>query len=81
MASVDTPLTSVPNETAAPVLALDAGDAPYADKMTRAEYEAQKAALLVELLKVQLWVQETDQKLVLLFERRASDGIAQDAEG
>ncbi|WP_299205296.1 polyphosphate kinase 2 [uncultured Tateyamaria sp.] len=54
--------------------AFDQTQCPHADKMTRAEYEAEKAALQVELLKVQLWVQETGQKFVLLFEGRDAAG-------
>ncbi|GGX59430.1 polyphosphate kinase 2 [Tateyamaria omphalii] len=54
--------------------AFDQTQYPYADKMTRTEYEAEKAALQVELLKVQLWVQETGQKFVLLFEGRDAAG-------
>ena len=47
---------------------------PYADKMDRSTYEAEKAALQVELLKVQHWVQETGQKVVALFEGRDAAG-------
>ena len=47
---------------------------PYADKLGRSEYEAEKAALQVELLKVQHWVQETGQRLILLFEGRDAAG-------
>ncbi|WP_299657788.1 polyphosphate kinase 2 [uncultured Tateyamaria sp.] len=47
---------------------------PYADKLHRKEYEEQKAALQVELLKVQHWVQDTGQKHVLLFEGRDAAG-------
>ncbi|MGX9354926.1 polyphosphate kinase 2 [Roseobacteraceae bacterium S113] len=54
--------------------AYDAGDYPYAEKMGRAEYEATKAKLQAELLKVQLWAQETGQKFVLLFEGRDAAG-------
>ncbi|MEM9872417.1 MAG: polyphosphate kinase 2 [Pseudomonadota bacterium] len=76
MAKVETPLKPVPDPDAATVSAqaFDITEYPYADKMTRAEYEAQKAALQVELLKVQLWVQDTGQKFVLLFEGRDAAG-------
>ena len=47
---------------------------PYAEKMKKAEYEAKKAQLQAELLKVQLWVQQTGQKFVLLFEGRDAAG-------
>ena len=43
-------------------------------KMKRAEYEAIKAQLQVELLKVQQWVKDTDQKIVILFEGRDAAG-------
>ena len=54
--------------------AFDASQYPYPDRMSRADYEAEKAALQVELLKVQLWVQETGKKFVLLFEGRDAAG-------
>ncbi len=47
---------------------------PYSDKMKNKEYEAEKAKLQVELLKVQAWVEETGQKIVLLFEGRDAAG-------
>ncbi len=47
---------------------------PYSTKMKRKAYEKQKAALQVELLKLQSWVQETGQKVVLLFEGRDAAG-------
>jgi len=36
-------------------------DFPYKTKMNRSAYEQEKAALQVELLKVQHWFQETGQ--------------------
>lgn len=50
------------------------GDYPYAERLGRATYEAEKAALQAELLKVQIWAQETGQKFVLLFEGRDAAG-------
>ncbi|WP_208348078.1 polyphosphate kinase 2 [Pseudaestuariivita rosea] len=47
---------------------------PYDQKLSRRSYEAQKAKLQAELLKVQLWAQETGQKFVLLFEGRDAAG-------
>ena len=47
---------------------------PYKTKMKRKQYEAQKQALQVELLKMQHWVKETGQRLVLLFEGRDAAG-------
>ncbi len=52
----------------------EAGDYPYKDKMGRRTYEAQKAKLQAELLKVQLWAQETGEKFVLIFEGRDAAG-------
>jgi polyphosphate kinase 2 len=50
------------------------GQYPYHTKMRRSDYEKQKAALQVELLKVQRWVKETGQKIVVLFEGRDAAG-------
>ncbi|MCK5893816.1 MAG: polyphosphate kinase 2 [Endozoicomonadaceae bacterium] len=44
------------------------------NKMTRREYERLKQELQVELLKVQSWVKETGQKVVILFEGRDAAG-------
>ena len=57
-----------------PIVGFEQGEYPYKTKLSRAAYEAEKAALQVELLKVQHWVQETGQKLVLLFEGRDAAG-------
>lgn len=54
--------------------AFETGRYPYARKMGRRQYEQEKAALQAELLKVQLWAQETQQKFVLLFEGRDAAG-------
>ena len=54
--------------------AFESGEYPYATTMSRRAYEAQKARLQAELLKVQLWAQETGQKFVLLFEGRDAAG-------
>ncbi len=54
--------------------AFEAGEYPYPTKLSRRAYEAQKAKLQAELLKVQLWAQETGQKFVLLFEGRDAAG-------
>lgn len=50
------------------------GEYPYEGKMGRRDYEAQKAQLQAELLKVQKWVGETGQKIVMLFEGRDAAG-------
>ena len=49
-------------------------DYPYDEKLDRPTYEHEKAALQVELLKVQLWIQETGQRIVMLFEGRDAAG-------
>ncbi len=49
-------------------------DYPYDKKLSRADYEAQKRLLQIELLKLQAWVKETGQKLVLIFEGRDAAG-------
>ncbi len=50
------------------------GEYPYKDKMRRAVYEKHKQELQVELLKVQKWVKETGQKIVVIFEGRDAAG-------
>ncbi len=57
-----------------PLKEFEAGIYPYAEKLGRKEYEAEKAKLQAELLKVQLWAQDTGQKFVLLFEGRDAAG-------
>ncbi|MAR89576.1 MAG: polyphosphate kinase 2 [Pseudomonadales bacterium] len=47
---------------------------PYNQKMTRRDYEANKQALQVELLKFQNWVKTTKQRVVIVFEGRDAAG-------
>lgn len=47
---------------------------PYDQRMSRKEYEQTKRALQIELLRLQTWVKETGQKVVLLFEGRDAAG-------
>jgi polyphosphate kinase len=47
---------------------------PYDAKMSRKEYEQLKRSLQIELLKLQSWVKDTGQKVVLLFEGRDAAG-------
>jgi polyphosphate kinase len=54
--------------------AFESGRYPYTRKLARRDYEMQKAQLQAELLKVQLWAQETGQRFVLLFEGRDAAG-------
>ncbi|WP_417724025.1 polyphosphate kinase 2 [Salipiger sp.] len=55
-------------------LAFESGAYPYETRLSRRSYERRKARLQAELLKVQLWVQETGQRFVLLFEGRDAAG-------
>ncbi len=54
--------------------AFETGEYPYRRKISRKVYERHKAELQVELLKAQRWVEESDQKIVLLFEGRDAAG-------
>ena len=54
--------------------AFESGKYPYKSKMRREAYEKHKAELQVELLKVQEWVRETGQKVVIIFEGRDAAG-------
>lgn len=49
-------------------------DYPYKEKMKREEYETGKKELQIELLKVQNWVKESGEKVVMLFEGRDAAG-------
>jgi len=50
------------------------GGYPYKNLMSRRTYEKQKYSLQVELLKLQAWVKETGQKVVIVFEGRDAAG-------
>ena len=50
------------------------GGYPYKNLMSRRNYEREKYRLQVELLKLQAWVKETGQKVVILFEGRDAAG-------
>ena len=52
----------------------ETGEYPYKNKIRRKDYEKHKAELQIELLKVQEWVRETGEKIVLLFEGRDAAG-------
>ncbi|MBK8159879.1 MAG: polyphosphate kinase 2 [Rhodospirillaceae bacterium] len=47
---------------------------PYETGLRASHYEAQKAQLQVELLKVQAWIKDTGQRIVVLFEGRDAAG-------
>jgi polyphosphate kinase len=50
------------------------GAYPYKNLLSRKTYEKKKYQLQVELLKLQAWVKETGQKVVILFEGRDAAG-------
>jgi len=50
------------------------GGYPYRNLLSRRGYEQQKYRLQVELLKLQAWVKDTRQKVVILFEGRDAAG-------
>ena len=50
------------------------GSYPYKEKMKRKEYEKLKRELQIELLKMQNWVKETGERIVILFEGRDAAG-------
>jgi len=50
------------------------GRYPYRHLMSRKSYEREKYRLQVELLKLQAWVKETGQRVVILFEGRDAAG-------
>ncbi len=54
--------------------AFETGEYPYQTKIKRTQYEKHKAELQVELLKVQKWVKESGEKIVVLFEGRDAAG-------
>jgi polyphosphate kinase 2 len=49
-------------------------DYPYDDRLDRTAYEHDKRLLQVELLKLQYWVKDTGQRIVILFEGRDAAG-------
>ena len=50
------------------------GGYPYKNLLSRKSYERQKYRLQVELLKLQSWVKETGQRVIVLFEGRDAAG-------
>ncbi|MBY4678601.1 polyphosphate kinase 2 [Marinobacterium arenosum] len=72
--------TATPGETTATKLLAAADDFsddsgyPYQSKLSRREYEARKKELQIELLKMQNWVRDTGQRIVILFEGRDAAG-------
>ena len=52
----------------------ETGEYPYRTRIRRQTYEDHKADLQVELLKVQRWVEETGERIIVLFEGRDAAG-------
>ncbi len=78
-ASLETDKTSMADRAAeAPALTKKDifmhGNYPYKKKISRVEYEKKKQELQIELLKMQSWVKETGQRIVILFEGRDAAG-------
>jgi len=65
------PTISTPEQIRA---SFESGRYPYPRRMGRVPYEAEKARLQAELLKVQIWAQDTGQKFVVLMEGRDAAG-------
>jgi polyphosphate kinase 2 len=70
------PMPSAPLRQTSDELAEDwrEGGYPYKYKMLRKDYEREKFALQTELLKLQSWIKETQQRVVILFEGRDAAG-------
>jgi polyphosphate kinase 2 len=47
---------------------------PYGERLPRKEYEREKRRLQIQLLRLQSWVKETGQQMVVLFEGRDAAG-------
>ena len=47
---------------------------PYDERLDRATYEHDKRSLQIELIKLQSWVKDTDQRIILVFEGRDAAG-------
>jgi polyphosphate kinase 2 len=73
-ASAGTSISRMKHDSEAVRRAFETGAYPYKSKLKRAIYEKHKAELQVELLKVQSWVEETGERVVMLFEGRDAAG-------
>ena len=49
-------------------------DYPYGERMTRDYYDREKRLLQIELVKLQNWVKDTGQRIVIIFEGRDAAG-------
>ncbi len=52
----------------------ETGEYPYKSRISTRDYEKHKAELQIELLKIQEWVKNTGQRIVILFEGRDGAG-------
>ena len=68
------PVDKTPADKAPPAEPEKTLHLPYGERMTRERYEQEKQSLQIELLKMQSWVKETGQKVVVLFEGRDAAG-------
>ena len=75
-ALAETPPAMMPHRNPDEELAPDwrEGGYPYKNLLSRKNYEKQKYRLQVELLKLQAWVKNSGQKVVILFEGRDAAG-------
>ena len=67
-------LAEMRRDPAAIAHVFESGEYPYATKMRGKTYEAHKLELQRELLKLQRWVEETGERIVMLFEGRDAAG-------
>ncbi len=65
---------SKPSQTTAQLKTARSKTTKKENKMSRAEYDQLKTPLQIELLKLQKWVKETGQKILILFEGRDAAG-------
>jgi polyphosphate kinase 2 len=54
--------------------AFETGEFPYQTRLGNKQYEAEMAALQIELLKAQSWVKQAGEKIILIFEGRDAAG-------
>jgi polyphosphate kinase 2 len=73
-ASVVAPLTAPEMAVEPAKRSFEQSSYPYKTRMRLAAYEEHKLQLQVELCKVQRWVEETGQKIIILFEGRDAAG-------
>jgi len=70
----DRDLLPFPDPPPPPPPVLEESEYPYKEKMNRDIYQRAKTDLQVELLKVQRWVKESGEKIIIVFEGRDAAG-------